>query len=219
VSFSDKATIMIKTVILLVSDVCTETLRSRWQTLASSLAITSHAPSSLPWPMALSLLYHLPHPLLEVPLVEECLHRATTAVHRLQEEVNSLEKEHLANNVFLTASGGEARECLSTLAQAEVVVVVNNVNAVEEGTDLTEQRLEIRYPSSPPPLASNLAHSIRGLLDAGTGRSSSCHSTFYVHFSRRTVIKHLKNIHMYTEPKLASTYRRSKRNLIPSMCP
>jgi hypothetical protein len=169
--------------------------------------------------MAPLLLYLLPRPLSEVLLVEEVHHRAaTTAVRQPQEEVSSLETEPLANNAFLTASGDEARECLSMLAQVVAVVVVN-VNEVEAETDLTERRLETRYPSTPPPLASNLAHGICDLLDTGTKRSSSCHSTFYVNFSQRTVITHLENVHMYAELKLASTYRRSKRNLMSSVCP
>jgi hypothetical protein len=139
VSFWDKVTTMIKTVILLVLDVCMAMPKSRWQTLASSLATTSHAPSSLQWPMALSLLCLLPLPLSEVPLVVEVHHRAATTVVRLpQEEVSSLETEPLANNAFLMASGDEARESLSMPAQVVVAVVVLNVNAVEEETDLTE---------------------------------------------------------------------------------
>jgi hypothetical protein len=159
--------------------------------------------------MALSLLYLLPLLLSEVLLVEEVHHRAaTTAVRQPQEEVSSLETEPLANNAFLTASGDEARECLSMLAQVVVVVVVVvvlNVKEVEAETDLTEPSDKTRYPSIPPPLASNLAHGICDLLDTGTERSSSCHSTFYVHFSRRTVITHLKDVHMHPELKLAST--------------
>jgi hypothetical protein len=171
--------------------------------------------------MALSLLYLLPHPLSEVPLVEGGHHRAaTTVVRQPQEEVNSLETEPLANNAFLTASGDEVRECLNTLAQVgAVAVAVVNVNVVEEGTDLTERRLETRYPSTPPPSASSLARGICDPLDTRTARSSSCHSTFYVHFSGCTVLTHLENVPVYAEPKLVSTYRRSKRNLMPSVCP
>jgi hypothetical protein len=102
--------------------------------------------------MALSLLYLLPHPLSEVLLVEEAHHRAVTmAVRQPQDEVSSLETEHLANNVFLTANGDEVKGFLSMLARVEVAaVVVRNVKEVEEETDLTEPCDKTPCPSIPP---------------------------------------------------------------------
>lgn len=136
-SFSDKATTMIKRATPLLSDVYMVMPTRHWQMPASSLATTFHAPSSLPWPTAPSLLCHLPHPPSEVLLVEEAHHRVpTTAVRLHPKEVNSLETEPLANNVFPTASGDEAKEFPNMLAQVEVAVV--NVSEAGQGTDLTE---------------------------------------------------------------------------------
>jgi hypothetical protein len=113
--------------------------------------------------MAPSLLYLLPHPPSEVPLVEEAHRRAATTAARLHlREVNLLETEPLVNNAFLMANGDEARECPSTLAQVEVVAVLN-VSAVEEETDLTEPSNKTPNPSTPPPSAINLVSSILGL--------------------------------------------------------
>ena len=154
---------MTKTTIPLLSDVSMATPKRLWQTPASSLATTFHAPSSLPWPMAPLLPCLLPHPPSEAPLVEEAHHRAATTVVHLhpKEEVNLLETELLANNVFLMASGDEARECPNTLARVEAAVL--NVSAVEEETGLTEPCDKTPHPSTPLPLASTLVSDIYGL--------------------------------------------------------
>jgi hypothetical protein len=205
VSSSDKATTTIKKAIPLVSDVCMATPKSRWQTLASSLATTFHAPSSLPCLMAPLLLYLLPHPPSGVLLAEEVHHRAaTTAVHLPQEGVSSLETEPLVNNVFLTASGDEAKESQNMHVQVVVAVVVVNVNAVEEETDLTEPCDKTRYPSKPPPSASTLVSSILGFTLL---KDSVLELVFPgILYAARPfkAAAQLDNVHLHGRPKLAS---------------